>query len=293
MDDYVVAAKRARSCGFDFVDIKHCHGYLGHEFLSARTRPGPYGGSLENRTRFLREIVEGIRAEVPGLAIGTRLSVADMVPFRPDPATSSPGIFGQGVPEELTGLLPYLYGFGVYQSDPTRLDLTETMALLRILAELEIRFVNVSIGSPYYNPHIIRPALYPTAMRLRRTRWSAWRATWRWCGSLNGPFRIFASWAAGIPICRSSCPTSRRPPCGSNGPTLSASAGMVLAYPELPLDLLSGRGMQKKRLCRIFSDCTTAPRNNLVSGCYPLDPHYKKSAEFQMLTAMKKAGRPA
>ncbi|MBK9677142.1 MAG: hypothetical protein IPO82_18595 [Betaproteobacteria bacterium] len=49
--DYVLAARRARQCGFDFVDIKHCHGYLGHEFLSAHTRPGPYGGSLENRTR--------------------------------------------------------------------------------------------------------------------------------------------------------------------------------------------------------------------------------------------------
>ena len=51
IEDYVLAARRARQCGFDFVDIKHCHGYLGHEFLSAHTRPGPYGGSLENRTR--------------------------------------------------------------------------------------------------------------------------------------------------------------------------------------------------------------------------------------------------
>jgi hypothetical protein len=50
---------------------------------------------------------------------------------------------------------------------------------------------------------------------------------------------------------------------------------MVLAYPELPLDVLHGRGVQKKRLCRTFSDCTTAPRNGLVSGCYPLNPHYK------------------
>src|SRR5665811_2409967 len=56
IEDYVDAAKRAQQCGYDFVDIKHCHGYLGHEFLSAVTRPGLYGGSLENRTRFLREI---------------------------------------------------------------------------------------------------------------------------------------------------------------------------------------------------------------------------------------------
>ena len=58
-----------RDAGFHFVDIKHCHGYLGHEFLSAFTRPGPYGGSFENRTRFLREIVAGIRTQAPGLDI--------------------------------------------------------------------------------------------------------------------------------------------------------------------------------------------------------------------------------
>jgi NADPH2 dehydrogenase len=64
---------------------------------------------------------------------------------------------------------------------------------------------------------------------------------------------------------------------------------MVLAYPELPLDILSGRGMQKKRSCRTFSDCITAPRNGMVSGCYPLDTHYKKSPEFKKLAVAKKA----
>ena len=67
----------ANELGFDFVDIKHCHGYLGHEFLSAHTREGKYGGSFENRTRFLREVVQGIRATSPGLQIGVRLSAFD------------------------------------------------------------------------------------------------------------------------------------------------------------------------------------------------------------------------
>ncbi len=74
--------------GFDFVDIKHCHGYLGHEFLSAHTREGRYGGSFENRTRFLREVVQGIRSVAPGLQIGVRLSAFDSVPFHPDPDKS-------------------------------------------------------------------------------------------------------------------------------------------------------------------------------------------------------------
>ena len=56
--------RRDAGCGagYRFVDVKHCHGYLGHELLGAHNRPGPFGGSLENRTRFMREIIDGIRA---------------------------------------------------------------------------------------------------------------------------------------------------------------------------------------------------------------------------------------
>ncbi|NOK57617.1 MAG: NADH:flavin oxidoreductase [Chloroflexi bacterium AL-W] len=80
--DFVKAAVYAHSIGFDFVDITHCHGYLGHEFLSAVERTGRYGGSFANRTRFLREIVNGIRRDAPGLQIGVRLSAFDMLPFQ-------------------------------------------------------------------------------------------------------------------------------------------------------------------------------------------------------------------
>ena len=59
---YIRAARVAWEAGADFVDIKHCHGYLLHEFLSAFIRPGKYGGSFENRTRILRDIIAGIRA---------------------------------------------------------------------------------------------------------------------------------------------------------------------------------------------------------------------------------------
>src|SRR5207253_5066651 len=50
---------------------------------------------------------------------------------------------------------------------------------------------------------------------------------------------------------------------------------MVLSYPDMVADTLAGKPLQRKRLCRTFSDCTTAPRSGLVSGCYPLDPYYK------------------
>ena len=81
IEQYISAARLAQQAGFAFVDIKHCHGYLGHEFLSAIDRPGKFGGDFENRTRFMREILAGIRAEVPGLEIGVRLSAFDFVPL--------------------------------------------------------------------------------------------------------------------------------------------------------------------------------------------------------------------
>jgi hypothetical protein len=63
---------------------------------------------------------------------------------------------------------------------------------------------------------------------------------------------------------------------------------MVLSYPSLPLDVLGGREMQRKLICRTFSDCTTAPRNGLPSGCYPLDPFYKESDAASQLKQLKR-----
>src|SRR5437660_1109028 len=113
--DYITAAKVAWNAGADFVDIKHCHGYLLHEFLGAFTRPRKYGGSFENRTRILREIIQGIRANGNPIEIGVRLSAFDFVPFKPDPAKSQPGKLGPGVPEDFSHCLPYRFGFVLNQ----------------------------------------------------------------------------------------------------------------------------------------------------------------------------------
>src|SRR5438132_1190829 len=126
IQNYISAAQIAWDAGADFVDIKHCHGYLLHEFLSAYARPGRFGGSFENRTRILREIVSGIRSNRNGIDLGVRLSAFDFVPFKPDPALSQPGKLGPGIPEEFAHCLPYRYGFGTNQDHPIEYDLTET-----------------------------------------------------------------------------------------------------------------------------------------------------------------------
>lgn len=289
IDQYVAVAKRAAALGFDFVDLKACHGYLGHEFLSAKTRPGEFGGSLENRTRFLREIVAGVRAEAPRLKIGLRLSAIDSVPFRPDPALSGPEGLGPGTPEEFT--LPYRYGFGHDENNPLQIDLTETKAVIGLARDLGIRMLNITLGSPYYNPHLTRPALYPPSdgyhppedpligvMRhLNVVR------------ELKQSFPDVALVGSGYTYLQEFLPYVAQAVVRAGWTDLVGLGRMVLSYPELPADVLSGKGMQRKRLCRTFSDCTTAPRHGLVSGCYPLDTHYKKSPEMVKVTAIKKA----
>jgi len=289
IENFHRAAKMAHELSFDFVDVKHCHGYLGHEFLSAHTREGKYGGSFENRTRFLREVVQGIRSMAPGMHIGVRFSAFDSVPFRPDPALSGNGKLGPGIPESRENLIPYRWGFGVKQRDPTQMDLTETMQFLSLLEELDIRLVNITAGSPYYNPHIQRPALYPpsdgyqppedplfgVAQQMSVTRELKQRF----------PNLIFVGTA--YSYLQDFLPHVAQAAVHEGWTDFAGLGRMVLAYPEILWDATEGNEIQHKRVCRTFSDCTTAPRKGLPSGCYPLDSYYKSSELAQQLKVAK------
>jgi 2,4-dienoyl-CoA reductase-like NADH-dependent reductase (Old Yellow Enzyme family) len=293
IEEFHRAGRMAAELGFDFGDVKHCHGYLGHEFLGAHTREGKYGGSFENRTRFLRDVVQGIRAVAPGLKIGVRVSAFDTVPFCPDPAQSANGTsgtqLGPGIPEPHADLIPYRWGFGVNASDPTLPDLAEPIQFLSLLESLNIFLVNLTAGSPYYNPHIQRPALYPPSdgyappedplVGVARQMEAARELKRRFpnllfVGTAYSYLQDFLPHVAQAAL--------------REGWVDSVGLGrMVLTYPEIFLDAAQGRAVQHKRICRTFSDCTTAPRNGLPSGCYPLDGHYKSSAMAVQLNAIK------
>jgi 2,4-dienoyl-CoA reductase-like NADH-dependent reductase (Old Yellow Enzyme family) len=281
IDDFVKAAVLAQKTGFDFVDLKHCHGYLGHEFLTAIDRGGRYGGSFENRTRFLRELVEGIRAAAPGLDIGVRLSAFDWIPFHP-------GADGTGEPESLNGK-PYRYAFGSDGSG-TGIDLTEPKAFLDLLLSLDIKLVCITGGSPYYTPHIQRPALFPPSDGYQPPE-----------DPLLGVARQISvtaelkKYRPELIIVGSSYSYLQEwlPKVAQNvirtGKADFVGVGrMMLSYPELISDVLSGAPLQRKRLCRTFSDCTTAPRKGLRSGCFPLDDFYKGHPDAEVLVAIKK-----
>jgi NADPH2 dehydrogenase len=283
------AAKIAQELGFDFVDVKHCHGYLGHEFLSAHTREGKYGGSFENRTRFLREVVEGIRSTAPGLAIGVRLSAFDTLAYRPDPSQSSNSKLGPGIPEEHEKLIPYRWGFGVNSDNPTETDLTETIRFLSLLEGLGISLVNITAGSPYYNPHIQRPALYPpsdgyqppedpligVARQMNVTR------------QLKERFPNLIIVGTAYSYLQDFLPNVAQAAVREGWVDAVGMGRMILTYPEILHDASEGKIVEHKRICRTFSDCTTAPRKGLPSGCYPLDPYYKNSELAKQLNLAK------
>lgn len=285
VDDFVLAAERAATAGFDFVDLKHCHGYLGHEFLSAFSRPGPYGGSFENRTRFLRELVEGVRARCPKLGIGVRLSAMDWIPFHP-------GAEQRGEPEPYDfastgGRYPWAFG-----GDGTGVghDLAEAREFLRLLGGLDVRLVCITVGSPYYNPHIQRPALFPPSDGYQPPE-----------DPLVGVARQIAVTAelkrgapemvlvgSGYSYLQEWLPNVGQAVVRQGLADFVGLGRMILSYPEMAADVLAGRPLERKRICRTFSDCTTGPRNGLVSGCYPLDPFYKQLPEAQVLAEAKK-----
>jgi NADPH2 dehydrogenase len=283
VDDFVIAARRAQQAGYAFVDIKHCHGYLGHEFLSAVDRPGRYGGSFENRTRFLRNVVAGIRAEAPGLQIGVRVSAVDWLPFRPRPDDR------RGEPEQLAIGDRYPYAFGGDQSG-LGIDLSEPCRFLDFLASLDIRLVCVTVGSPYYNPHRQRPAYFPpsdgylppedplvgVAIQLEVTaRLKAHRPDLVIVGS---GYSYLQDWL----------PNVAQAVVRTHQADFVGVGRVALSYPELPADVLAGRPLRRKVICRTFSDCTTAPRNGLVSGCYPLDATYKALPDAAKLAELSR-----
>jgi NADPH2 dehydrogenase len=291
IEDFHHAALIAQKLGFDFVDIKHCHGYLAHELLSAHTREGAYGGSFENRTRFLREVVEGIRSSCSGLEIGVRLSAFDSVPFRPDPNTAMNGKTGRGVAESVAGMIPYRWGFGVDWNCPVEMDLSETVRFLLLLEDLKIQLVNLTAGSPYYNPHIQRPAWYPPSDGYQppedpligvARQMEATRQLKKRCPNL-----IIVGTA--YSYLQEFLPNVAQAAVREGWVDLVGLGRMALTYPDILWDATEGKGLQRKLICRTFSDCTTAPRNGLPSGCYPLDHYYKDSPFAQKLDAVKRA----
>jgi 2,4-dienoyl-CoA reductase-like NADH-dependent reductase (Old Yellow Enzyme family) len=218
-----------------------------------------------------------------------RLSAIDTVPFQSDPSQSVNGKSAIGVAETRSDLIPYRWGFGVNPLDPTNSDLTEPVRFLSLLEELGIQLVNITAGSPYYNPHIQRPALYPpsdgylppedplvgVARQMEVTR------------QLKQRFPNLLIVGSGYTYLQDFLPNVAQAAVREGWVDFVGLGRMVLSYPEFLWEASGGTHIQRKLVCRTFSDCTTAPRNGLPSGCYPLDKYYKESEMAQKLKDAK------
>jgi NADPH2 dehydrogenase len=284
VEQFADAAALAADAGFDFVDVKHCHGYLLHELLGAVDRPGRYGGDLEHRTAFLRNVAERVRVRAPGLAVGVRLSAYDLVPYEAGPD-------GVGVPAPGADAAARYAFCG--NGSGTGVDLAEAHGFLDHCRELGIGLVCATAGSPYYNPHVQRPAFFPPSDGYTPPE-----------DPLVGAARMIAATAelarahpdmtvvgSGYSYLQQWLPHAAQHAVRTGGATSVGIGRGMLSYPQLPADVLAGRPLRTDHLCRTFSDCTTAPRNGLISGCYPLDDFYKEREERIELAAAKKAAR--
>jgi len=278
VQEFVRAGVLAQRVGFDFVDIKHCHGYLGHEFLSAVERPGRYGGSFANRTRFLREIVEGIRSEAPGLDIGVRLSVFDFVPHRVHEDGAREPLRIDGVPQ------PFMFGS---DESGVGVDLTEPLAFLDLLEELSIRLFCVSAGGtsglgaglgswqrgprPPEDPLVGVARMIDVAAELKRRR----------------PHLAYVG--AGYSYLQEWLPNVAQHVVRTGGADFVGIGRMALSYPDFVSDVLEGRPLQRKRICRTCGACGVAPGNGLISGCYAIDEFFRNRPEYERMRRLRRA----
>lgn len=275
-EHYVEKAKLAWNIGFDFIDVKQCHTYLLSELLAAKTRNGKYGGSLKNRTRFIRNVVKKIRSEVPELIIATRINVYDGLPYLQDSETSV------GIPFDYE--TPYMHGFGVDENNPLEYELTEPIEVIGMLKELGVEMVNVSMGSPYFNPHIGRPFELPPVDGYLSPE-----------HPLVGVDRLFKATAeiqqsypqlvivgTGYSWLREYFVNAAEANIRDGKVTIVSLGRGAFAYPEFAKDCLTNDGIDSKRICLADSYCTALMRakhnktGQYPSGCAVRDSLYQK-----------------
>ncbi|MBP7643430.1 MAG: hypothetical protein KA767_08825, partial [Saprospiraceae bacterium] len=165
----------------------------------------------------------------------------------------------------------------------------ETFEFIALAESMDIQMICVTAGSPYYNPHIIRPALFPpsdgylppedpligVARQINVT--AEIKRAFPNMVIIGSAYSYLQEWLPNVAAA-----------VLENGMADSIGFGrMVLSYPDMPTDMINGNVLQRQKICRTFSDCTTAPRNGMISGCFPLDPYYKIMPEFESLKLLK------
>ena len=249
-ENLVKGATLAQKAGFDGVDIKCCHRYLNSELLSAYERDGKYGGSFENRTRLLREAVEGAKQLCKGdFEVTTRLNAYDG--------------------------FPYPYGFGVKDDGSIDPDFTEAKELVAILSKLGVNIVNITMGNPYFNPHVNRPYVNggyepPESALLGVERMLSGTAQIK---KYVPDMKIICS---ALSYLGTTSPNVAAAYINDGGFDLAGYGRTIFAYPDFANDILKNGSMDKKKICICCSKCTQIMRAGGTPGCVIRDPMYTK-----------------
>ncbi len=241
---YVDAAKRAFAAGFDAIDIKSCHGYLINEILCCHTRDGKYGGSFENRVRFLLEVIDKIREEVG----------ADKL------ITSRLGIFDA---------ISYPYGWGVDKEDHTKPDLAEPKKLIGLLADRGVKMLNVSIANPYYNPHYGRPfnKAVEGGYETPEHPLTGVARLIKLAGEIQKAFPNIAIVGTGYSWLQTLLSNVAAGVKKEKLATFIGVGRMGFAYPDFASDIVNKGKLDASKVCIGCSGCTQIMRDEGMTGC--------------------------
>lgn len=248
-EKYVEAALLAEAAGFDGVDIKACHGYLINELLSGMTREGRYGGSLENRSRFLLETIRKVREKLSDhMEVTTRLGFYDGV--------------------------PYPYGFGVDKEDYRKPDFSESIQLVENLKKLGVRMINFTMASPYYNPHIGRPFAKPIRGAYEEPEHPVVgvRRLIDGCAEIQKIFPELLLVGTGYSWLGEHMPYVMAGLKKAGKASLFGAGRMSFAYPDFARDIRDHGGLKKNKLCIACSGCTQIMRDGGKTGCTVREP---------------------
>lgn len=245
------ASHLAELAGFDGVDIKSCHRYLGSELLSAYNRPGDFGGSFENRTRFLRESIQAAKAAVSSdFCVASRLNIYDG--------------------------FPYPYGFGVSENGGVEPELSEAVKLVGILhKDLGLPLLDITIGNPYFNPHVNRPAdiqpyespedpLVGVARMLACTK------------TIQDAYPDLVLIGSGLSYLRQFAPQLAAGGIENGYFKLAGFGRLSFADPDFPREVLAGRELDPGKCCITCGKCTQLMRFGSMAGCVVRDPVYTR-----------------
>ena len=242
IQSFVDAALLAKEAGFDGVDIKACHGYLLHEVLSCFDRDGKYGGKFENRTTLMLEIVDRVREAIndPNFLIGSRLNIYDA--------------------------LTVSKGWGTDLTDFTQVDMTEPIRLVKELAKRGVSLVNVTMGNPYFIPHINRPFDIGAYVPAEHPLQGVYRLI-HYTRVLQNAVPEVTVVGVGYSWLREFSPYVAEWVLQTSGAKMIGYGRQFIAYPDFAKDIIEQGKLMKNKVCITCSKCSHLKRDIGTCGC--------------------------